>query len=56
LTHRYYVSPANTAERFTIALVSSGMDTFFLEPLDERMMALVCETEVNLVLDEYCCH
>lgn len=42
-------------QAFAVALATCGMDTFFIDPLDERMMALLCSTKAVLGADEYCC-
>jgi 5-methyltetrahydrofolate--homocysteine methyltransferase len=42
-------------QSFAISLAVFGMDTFFIDPLDERMMSLLCATEAILGSDEYCC-
>jgi 5-methyltetrahydrofolate--homocysteine methyltransferase len=42
-------------QAFAVALATSGMDAFFIDPLDERMMALLCATKALLGADEYCC-
>lgn len=42
-------------QAFAVALATYGMDTFLIDPLDEKMMALLCSTKAVLGLDEYCC-
>lgn len=42
-------------QAFAVALAAAGMDTFFIDPLDERLMALLCAARALLEADEYCC-
>jgi len=41
-------------QSFAVSLAVCGMDTFFIDPLDERMMSLLSVTEAILGADEYC--
>jgi 5-methyltetrahydrofolate--homocysteine methyltransferase len=43
-------------QAFAVSLAVSGMDTFFIDPLDERMMSLLWATDTILGSDEYCCN
>ena len=42
-------------QSFAVSLAVCGMDTFFIDPLDERMMSLLCAEAAILGSDEYCC-
>ncbi len=42
-------------QAFAVALATCGMDTFFIDPLDNTMMALLRGTNAILGLDDYCC-
>lgn len=42
-------------QAFAVALAASGMDVMFIDPLDERMMALLAAIRALTGTDEYCC-
>jgi cobalamin-dependent methionine synthase I len=42
-------------QAFAVALVASGMDVLFIDPLDEKMMSLLCAVNTLAGCDEYCC-
>lgn len=41
-------------QAFAVAMATAGMDTMFIDPLDERMMALLSAAKALLGVDEYC--
>ena len=41
-------------QSFAVSLAVSGMDAFFIDPLDERLMSLLRSTEAILGEDKYC--
>ena len=43
-------------QAFAVSLAVNGMDAFFIDPLDERIMSLLLATETILGKDEYCCN
>jgi cobalamin-dependent methionine synthase I len=42
-------------QAFAVALAASGMDVMFIDPLDERMVALLAAIRALTGADEYCC-
>lgn len=42
-------------QAYAIALMANGMDTFFIDPLDEKLMALLYSMNALMGADEYCC-
>ncbi|MDR3592112.1 MAG: dihydropteroate synthase [Negativicutes bacterium] len=42
-------------QAFAVALAAYGMDVLFIDPLDERMMALLSAIQALTGCDEYCC-
>jgi len=42
-------------QAFAVALAAYGMDTMFIDPLDEKMMALLCATDTLTGCDDFCC-
>jgi 5-methyltetrahydrofolate--homocysteine methyltransferase len=43
-------------QSFAVALAVCGMDTFFIDPLDEKLMSLLLATDTIIGSDEYCCN
>lgn len=43
-------------QAYAVALAAYGMDTFFIDPLDEKMMALLYAIEALTGRDEFCCN
>lgn len=43
-------------QAFAVALAAYGMDAMFIDPLDERMMGLLCAIQALTGCDEYCCN
>ncbi len=41
-------------QAFAVALAAHGMDTLFIDPLDEKMMGLLCAIRALTGDDEYC--
>jgi 5-methyltetrahydrofolate--homocysteine methyltransferase len=41
-------------QAFAVALAAYGMDTMFIDPLDEKMMGLLCAIQALTGRDEYC--
>jgi len=42
-------------QAFAVALAACGMDVMFIDPLDEKMVALLCAINALTGCDEYCC-
>lgn len=42
-------------QAYAVALTANGLDTLFIDPLDERLMALVYSMNALMGTDEYCC-
>ena len=42
-------------QAFAVALAAYGMDTMFIDPLDEKMMALLCAIDTLTGCDDFCC-
>ena len=42
-------------QAYAVALAAYGMDTMFIDPLDERMMALLTAIETLVGRDDFCC-
>lgn len=42
-------------QAFAVSLAASGMDVMFIDPLDEKLMALLCATRTLIGSDDYCC-
>jgi 5-methyltetrahydrofolate--homocysteine methyltransferase len=43
-------------QAFAVVLAANGMDTMFIDPLDERMMGLLYAIQALTGCDEYCCN
>jgi 5-methyltetrahydrofolate--homocysteine methyltransferase len=42
-------------QAYAIALTACGLDTLFIDPLDEKLMALIYSMNALMGTDEYCC-
>ena len=42
-------------QSFAVSLAVCGMDAFFIDPLDEKLMSLLLATDAVLGSDDYCC-
>ena len=43
-------------QSFAVSLAICGMDTFFIDPLDEKLMSLLLAANAILGSDDYCCN